>query len=64
MVTMLMDEKESFMGCVWAVDGDRGVADGSQETIKAAMAGVPGQLLSQEFVDFSTTRNWALRVRP
>ena len=28
------------------------------------MAGAPGQLLSQEFVDFSTTRNWALRVRP
>ena len=42
----------------------QGCADGTQETIETAMAGVPGQLLSQEFVDFSTTRNWALRVRP
>ena len=39
-------------------------ADGTQETIEKAMAGVPGQLLEHEFVDFSTTRNWALRVRP
>ena len=38
-------------------------ADGTQETIKKALAGVPGKLLSEEFVDFSTTRNWALRVR-
>jgi hypothetical protein len=27
------------------------------------MAGIPGELLAQQFVDFSTTRNWALRVR-
>lgn len=27
------------------------------------MAGVPGELLAHEFVDFSTTRNWALRVK-
>ena len=37
--------------------------DGTQETIKKALAGIPGQLLSEKFVDFSTTRNWALRVR-
>lgn len=27
------------------------------------MAGVPGELLAHEFVNFSTTRNWALRVK-
>ena len=27
------------------------------------MAGIPGELLAHGFVDFSTTRNWALRVR-
>ncbi len=42
---------------------DAGCADGTQETIKKALAGVPGKLLSEKFVDFSTTRNWALRVR-
>ncbi len=40
-----------------------GCADGTQETIKKALAGIPGKLLSENFVDFSTTRNWALRVR-
>ena len=34
-----------------------GCADGTQETIKKALAGVPGKLLSEKFVDFSTTRN-------
>ena len=37
-------------------------ADGTQETIKKALAGVPGKLLSDKFVDFATTRNLALRV--
>ena len=41
---------------------DTGSTDGTQDTIDAAMAGLPGQRLAQEFVDFSTTRNWALRV--
>ena len=27
------------------------------------MAGIPGELLEHKFVDFSTTRNWALQVR-
>ena len=42
---------------------DTGSTDGTQATIDAAMAGVPGQRLAQEFVDFSTTRNYALQVR-
>ncbi|CAL5221709.1 g3950 [Coccomyxa viridis] len=41
---------------------DTGSTDGTQETIKKALAGVPGKLLSEKFVDFSTTRNWALRA--
>ena len=41
---------------------DTGSTDGTQETIDAAMAGLPGQRLTQDFVDFSTTRNWALQV--
>lgn len=39
-----------------------GCADGTQDTIVQALEGIPGQLHSHEFVDFSTTRNWALRV--
>lgn len=41
---------------------DTGSTDGTQDTVRAAMADVPGQLLSQPFVDFSTTRNFALKV--
>ena len=42
---------------------DTGSTDGTQSTINAVMAGVPGQQLAHEFVDFSTTRNYALQVR-
>ncbi len=41
---------------------DTGSTDGTQATIDATMAGIPGQRLSQDFVDFSTTRNYALQV--
>jgi hypothetical protein len=42
---------------------DTGSTDGSQDTIRATMAGVPGDLIEEPFVDFSTTRNFALKVR-
>ncbi len=41
---------------------DTGSTDGTQDTISKIMADVPGQLLSEPFVDFSTTRNYALKV--
>ena len=33
-----------------------------QEVITSYMAGYPGELFEEPFVDFSTTRNYALRV--
>jgi hypothetical protein len=33
-----------------------------QAVVREFMAGYPGQLLEEPFVDFSTTRNYALRV--
>ena len=33
-----------------------------QAVVREFMAGYPGQLLEEPFVDFSTTRNFALRV--
>ncbi|EIE22202.1 hypothetical protein COCSUDRAFT_42571 [Coccomyxa subellipsoidea C-169] len=41
---------------------DTGSTDGTQDTISKIMADVPGQLLSEPFVDFSTTRNYALKA--
>ncbi len=35
----------------------------SQDMITSYMKGYPGELLEEPFVDFSTTRNYALRVR-
>lgn len=43
---------------------DTGSTDGTQDTVEATMGGIPGQLLSEPFLDFSTTRNFALRVCP
>lgn len=42
---------------------DTGSTDGTQDTVREVMGDTPGQLLSEPFVDFSTTRNYALRVR-
>ncbi len=42
---------------------DTGSTDGTQQAAAAALAGTPYQLLEHPFEDFSTTRNWALRVR-
>lgn len=42
---------------------DTGSTDGTQDIIRATLEGIPGQLLSKPFVDFSTTRNFALKVR-
>ena len=39
---------------------DTGSADGTQDRVRAAMRGVPGELHEEPFVDFATTRNRAL----
>lgn len=39
---------------------DTGSTDGTQDVIREAMAGVPGELHEEPFVDFATTRNRAL----
>lgn len=41
---------------------DTGSTDGTQEAVTAALAGTPYQLMEHPFEDFSTMRNWALRV--
>jgi glycosyltransferase involved in cell wall biosynthesis len=39
---------------------DTGSTDGTREVIRSALAGVPGELYEEPFVDFATTRNRAL----
>src|SRR4051812_47601975 len=39
---------------------DTGSTDGTQDVIRRALAGVPGELHEEPFVDFSTSRNRAL----
>jgi len=39
---------------------DTGSTDGTQDVIRKAMEGVPGELHEEPFVDFATTRNRAL----
>ncbi len=71
LVMIVKDENATIEATLASVKGDidywtivdTGSKDGTQATIKAAMVGVPGQLLSEPFADFSTTRNFALRVR-
>ncbi|EIE18186.1 hypothetical protein COCSUDRAFT_45597 [Coccomyxa subellipsoidea C-169] len=41
---------------------DTGSTDGTQDAIREYMVGYPGQLYEEPFVDFSTTRNFALRA--
>ena len=41
---------------------DTGSTDGTQEVIKKAFAGIPGQLFQEPFVDFATSRNRALEL--
>jgi hypothetical protein len=45
----------------WAIL-DTGSTDGTQELIKQAMAGIPGELQSSPFRDFAATRNKALKM--
>lgn len=44
----------------WWTIVDTGSTDGTPAIIREVMAGVPGQLIEEPFVDFSTTRNRAL----
>lgn len=41
---------------------DTGSTDGTQELVRSAFAGVPGEVYEEPFVDFSTTRNRALEL--
>lgn len=43
----------------WAI-ADTGSSDGTQERIRSALAGVPGELIERPWVDFATNRNEAL----
>lgn len=45
----------------WAI-ADTGSTDGTQELVRKAMAGVPGELIERPWVDFSTNRNEALQL--
>ena len=36
---------------------DTGSTDGSQDVVREALAGIPGQLYEEPFVDFGTTRS-------
>ena len=45
----------------WAI-ADTGSTDGTQERVRHAMAGLPGELIERPWVDFSTNRNEALRL--
>jgi glycosyltransferase involved in cell wall biosynthesis len=41
---------------------DTGSTDGTQDVVREAMAGVPGELHEEPFVDFATTRNRGLEL--
>lgn len=41
---------------------DTGSQDGTQDLVRQTMAGVPGSLVEEPFVDFATTRNRALSL--
>ncbi len=68
---IVKDEVETIAATLASVRGavdfvtvvDTGSTDGTQQAAAAALAGTPHQLLEHPFEDFSTTRNWALRVR-
>lgn len=45
----------------WAIL-DTGSTDGTQDLIRREMAGVPGEVFEEPFVDFSTSRNRALEL--
>lgn len=45
----------------WAV-ADTGSSDGTQDLVRRAMAGLPGELIERPWVDFSTNRNEALAL--
>src|SRR4051795_4841354 len=41
---------------------DTGSTDGTREVIRRELAGVPGEIFEEPFVDFSTSRNRALEL--
>lgn len=45
----------------WAIS-DTGSSDGTQDLVRRAMAGLPGELIERPWVDFSTNRNEALAL--
>lgn len=45
----------------WAI-ADTGSSDGTQDLIRRAMAGLPGELIERPWVDFATNRNEALAL--
>ena len=57
----ITDTLESFRPYIdsWTIL-DTGSTDGTQEIIRRALASLPGQLIEEPFVDFSTSRNRAL----
>jgi len=45
----------------WAI-ADTGSSDGTQEIVRRALDGIPGELIERPWVDFSTNRNQALEL--
>jgi len=57
----IADTLESFRPYIdyWTIL-DTGSTDGTQDVVKRVLANIPGQLIEEPFVDFSTSRNRAL----
>lgn len=67
---IVRDERHVIQRCLtsvlpiidaWAIV-DTGSTDGTQESVREIMNGVPGQLIERPWRDFSTNRNEALRM--
>lgn len=55
-----LESVKTFVDC-WAIV-DTGSTDGTQSLVREIMAGVPGRLCEEPFVDFATSRNRALQL--
>lgn len=70
LVMIVKNESRSIRETLASVKGhvdrwlvlDTGSNDGTQDLVRAAMEGVPGELVEEKFVDFGTTRSRALEL--